>query len=254
VTSPSPEDGKTTVAANLGSVIAQGGRSVVIVDADLRRPRVHKLLQVSNRNGLSSQFIRDQEHLNGSIKPTEIEGLHVITSGHLPPNPSELLGSDRMSEILHELAGQFDTVIVDSPPLLMVTDALVLAPCVDGVLVVIKPSITKRAALKNMLEQLRQVNANVLGIVLNDIKVSRSRYYYYHYRGYYYKHKYNKDYGYLENSPEPSEKPEIPAVEVAVPASKFMNITKAAREGKNNLDFSEAKATAPEEPESLSKE
>jgi len=230
VTSASPEDGKTTVAANLGSVIAQGGRRAVIVDADLRRPRVHKLLQVSNRNGLSGQFIRDQDHLNGSVKPTEVEGLSVLTSGNLPPNPSELLGSDRMSEILHELAGRFDTVIVDAPPLLLVTDALVLAPRVDGVLVVIKPSVTKQAALKNLLEQLRQVNANVLGIILNDVKVSRSRYYNSYYHGYYNERKYDQGYGYLETAPNPSEEPEIPTVEAEIPDSKFLNITKDLRE------------------------
>jgi len=208
VTSPSPSDGKTTVATNLGSVIAQGGRTAVIVDADLRRPRVHKLLQVSNRNGLSNQFIRDQDNLDGSVKPTEVEGLHVLTSGNLPPNPSELLGSDRMSEILHKLADTYGTVIVDAPPILVVTDALVLAPLVDGVIVVIKPSLTKRAALKNMLGQLHQVHANVLGVVMNDVKISRSHYYNYHYHGYYYSHKYGK--GYYEA--EPSGKPEVARV------------------------------------------
>ena len=206
VTSPSPQDGKTTVVANLGSVIAQGGRKVVVVDADLRRPRVHKVLGVSNRNGLSNQFLRVQDHLNGSVKPTEVEGLNVVTSGNLPPNPSELLGSVRMTDILSELAGKFDTVLLDAPPLLAVTDALVLAPAVDGVLIVVKPTITRRAALKNMLDQLRQVKANVLGIVLNDVKISRSRYYNYH--GYYYSRKYGKGYGYANTEPETS--PETP--------------------------------------------
>ena len=203
VTSPSPEDGKTTIAANLGSVIAQGGHRAVIVDADLRRPRIHKLLQVSNKVGLSSQFIRPQDHLDGAVKPTEIEGLHVLTSGNLPPNPSELLGSDRMSEILRQLASQFDTVILDAPPMFVVTDSLALAPLVDGVLVVIKPSITKRTALKHLFEQLHQVNAKVLGVVMNDVKINRSRYYSYH--GYYYNRKYGKGYGDVETVPQPAE-------------------------------------------------
>jgi Mrp family chromosome partitioning ATPase len=115
-----------------------------------------------------------------------------------------------MSEILHELASQFDTVILDAPPLLMVTDALAIAPRVDGVLLVIKPSITKRSALKNVLEQLRQVNAKVLGVVMNDVKISNSRYFYY--QRYYYNRKYSKRYGYIEPGAEPSEKTEIAAV------------------------------------------
>ncbi|MGB8214298.1 MAG: polysaccharide biosynthesis tyrosine autokinase [Anaerolineales bacterium] len=217
VTSPSPEDGKTTVTANLASVIAQGGRRVAVVDADMRRPRIHKTFQIPNRDGLSSQFIRYQDRLNGSVKPTQVDGLFVLTSGPLPPNPSELLGSDRMSAILRELAGQFDTVIVDAPPVLLVTDALVLAPCVDGVLVVVKPSITKRAALKHMIEELRQVNANILGVVLNDVKIDRSHYYNYHYRGYYNQRKnYGKAYGYLETSPEPSSEPATTTAETVV--------------------------------------
>ena len=93
VTSPSPSDGKTTIVANLASVIAQSGRNVVIVDADLRRPRIHKVFQLSNRVGLTDQFIRSQDRLDGSLKSTEVTNLHAITSGNLPPNPSELLSS-----------------------------------------------------------------------------------------------------------------------------------------------------------------
>ncbi|MFA5874662.1 MAG: polysaccharide biosynthesis tyrosine autokinase [Anaerolineales bacterium] len=206
ITSPSPGDGKTTVATNLGSVIAQGGRKVVIVDADLQRPRIHKILQVPNRVGLTDQFIRSLDHVNGAVKQTEIGGLHVLTSGNLLPNPSELLGSERMSEILRQLASQFDTIILDAPPILVVTDALVLAPRVDGVLVVIKPSVTKWAALKHTLEQLRQVKANVIGVVMNDVKIDRSRSY--NYQGYYYSQKYAK--GYLVT--EPSEESEVTGV------------------------------------------
>jgi non-specific protein-tyrosine kinase len=205
VTSPSPEDGKTTVAVNLASVIAQGGRKVVVVDADLRRPGIHKILQIPNRVGLTDQFIRPQDLFNGVVKQTEIAGLHALTSGNLPPNPSELLSSERMSEILRQLASQFDTTILDAPPILLVTDALVLAPRVDGVLVVIKPSVTKRAALKNLLEQLHQVGANVIGVVLNDVKIDRSRYYY---QRYYYYQKYSKGY----HVTEPSEASEVTGV------------------------------------------
>jgi polysaccharide biosynthesis transport protein len=196
VTSPSPSDGKTTIVANLASVIAQSGRNVVIVDADLRRPRIHKMFQLSNRVGLTDQFIRTQDRLDGSLKSTEVSNLHAITSGNLPPNPSELLSSGRMSEILKLLCDQFNTVIVDSPPTLLVTDAMVLAQRVDGVLLVVKPSVTKWASLRQAIEQLQRVKANLLGIVVNDVNVGRSRYYYY--RGYY-KQKYGKGYHYAEN-------------------------------------------------------
>jgi len=196
VTSASPSDGKTTIAANLASVIAQGGRNVVIVDADLRRPRVHKMFQLSNRVGLTDQFIRTQDRFDGSLKSTEIPNLHAITSGNLPPNPSELLSSGRMSEILNLLHDQFNTVIIDSPPTLLVTDAMVLAQRVDGVLLVVKPSVTKWSALRQSIEQLQHVKANLLGIVVNDINIGRSRYYYY--RGYY-RQKYGKNYHYAES-------------------------------------------------------
>ena len=205
VTSPSPSDGKTTIVANLASVIAQSGRNVVIVDADLRRPRIHKVFQLSNRVGLTDQFIRTQDRLDGSLKNTEVANLHAITSGNLPPNPSELLSSGRMSEILKLLSDQFNTVIIDSPPTLLVTDAMVLAQRVDGVLLVVKPSVTKWASLRQAIEQLQRVKANLLGVVVNDVNVGRSRYYYY--RGSY-NQKYGKGYHYAENdAPELVEEP-----------------------------------------------
>jgi len=205
VTSPSPSDGKTTIVANLASVIAQSGRNVVIVDADLRRPNIHKMFQLSNRVGLTDQFIRTQDRFNGSLKSTEVANLHAITSGNLPPNPSELLSSGRMSDILKVLRNQFNTVIVDSPPALLVTDAMVLAQHVDGVLLVVKPSVTKWAALRQAIEQLQRVKANLLGVVVNNVDVGRSRYYYY--RGYY-KQKYRKGYHYAEKDvPEIAAEP-----------------------------------------------
>ncbi|MGB8214212.1 MAG: polysaccharide biosynthesis tyrosine autokinase [Anaerolineales bacterium] len=218
VTSPSPSDGKSTVVANLASVIAQSGRNVVIVDADLRRPRIHKIFQLSNRSGLSDLFIKtQQDNFNGSLKNTEVANLSAITSGSLPPNPSELLSSGRMSEILTQLHDQFNTVILDSPPTLLVTDALVLASRVDGVLLVIKPSVTKWAAFRQAIEQLQQVKANLLGIIVNDVNVNHSRYYYY--RGYY-RQKYGKGYHYTENGPQEL----IPESKVAVSDTQLLDI------------------------------
>ncbi len=190
VTSASPEDGKTSVVANLANVISQNNRRVVVIDADLRKPRIHKIFKLSNRTGLTDYFLNSQDHLNGAIKKTEMKGLTVITSGSLPPNPSELLGTDRMIEVIKLLTTHFNTIILDSPPLLAVTDALVLAPRVDGVILVIDPRKTKRAAVQHVIEQLKQVNANLLGVVFNNVRIDRTHYYYN--RDYYYGKPYGK--------------------------------------------------------------
>lgn len=186
VTSPSPADGKSTVAVNLGVVLAQSGRKVVILDADLHRPKIHKIIRLANRRGLSDLFVQNQVYLDGAVQKTDIQNYYALTSGSLPPNPSELLGSGKMVDIIHQLKDQADLVVIDTPPLLAVTDACVLAPRVDGVLLIIKPGVTKLAACKQAVEQLRHVGAKILGVVLNEIEIKRSRYYYYHYRGYYY--------------------------------------------------------------------
>ena len=185
ITSPSPSDGKTTIVGNLACVIAQGERKVIIVDADLRKPRVHKVFQLQNKLGMTDQFIHPQEYPDGVAQPTEEKNLSVITSGSLPPNPSELLGSQRMVEIFQTLKAQFDMVVLDSPPTLAVTDANVLATRVDGVILVINPRVSKRAAIKHAIEQMVQVKANIIGVVLNGVDVKKSRYGYY--RGYYHK-------------------------------------------------------------------
>jgi non-specific protein-tyrosine kinase len=188
VTSPSPQDGKSTVAANLGVVMAQGGRKVVLVEADLRRPQVHKKLGIPNRLGISSIIVQPKVVLDGTIQETSIQNLSALTSGDLPPNPAELIGSEKMNDILHLVGGLYDMVIIDTPPVMAVTDASALATKVDGVLVVIKPGATKLAACKQTIEQLKHVGANILGVVLNDVEVNRSRYKYGHYKGYYYSH------------------------------------------------------------------
>jgi non-specific protein-tyrosine kinase len=163
-----------------------------MVDSDLRRPRLHKLFQLPNRFGLTDQFIHPQEFLNGAVQPTEVKNLYAITSGSLPPNPSELISSKRMNEIIQTLQSQYELVFLDAPPSLVVTDANVMANRADGVLLVVRPSITKRAAIKHTIEALGQVNAKIVGIVLNGVNVKKSRYSYY--RGYY--HKYGRGYSY----------------------------------------------------------
>ncbi len=194
VTSPAPGDGKTTTTANLATIIAQGGRRVTIIDADLHRPRVHHVFKIESRPGLSALFIKPTVRLNGSFQATSSERLHVIAAGELPPNPSELLGTNRMREILDATLEQSDMVFIDTPPVLSVTDAVVLAPIVDGVLIVVRPGVTKMNALKYAVEQLRYVGANVVGIVLNSVDNQSSRY------GYYYKSYSYKQYKYYRTN------------------------------------------------------
>jgi capsular exopolysaccharide synthesis family protein len=193
VTSPSPEDGKSTVAANLAVILAQSGREVVLVDADLRRPRVHKVFGLPNRQGISGLFVQPKLVLDGTLQSTQVPGLSAVTSGELPPNPAELLGSEKMSEIFQILLEEKDVLVIDTPPVLAVTDAAVLAPRVDGVILVVKPGTTKFMACKQAVDQLERVGARILGLVLNDVEVKRSGYKYAYYQGYY--HTYHRYYG-----------------------------------------------------------
>lgn len=198
ITSPSPGEGKTSVSANLGIVIAQSGRSVVLVDADLRRPNLHKILELANRKGISTLFVQPKLSLDGSLQPTAVPNLFVLPAGDVPPNPSELLGSAKMFEIIGRVKDHADLVIIDTPPIMAVTDSAVLAPRVDGVILVVIPGSTNLGAAKQAVEQLRRVGANLLGVVLNEVAIDRSRYRYYRYKGYYY-HYYNTKY-YHEDS------------------------------------------------------
>jgi tyrosine-protein kinase len=198
VTSPSPMEGKSTIAANLAVVMAQGGHYVALADTDLRRPRVHKMFGLTNHGGISSLFIPsvarsgDKVHLNGHLQQTGISNLRAIPSGSLPPNPSELLASERMKAILEQVQEQAELVVFDSPPVLAVTDAVVLAPRVDGVVLVVKPGMTKLAACRQAIEQLQRVGANLLGVIFNDVEINRLNYNYQYYRGYYSGH-YDQD-------------------------------------------------------------
>jgi len=197
ITSPAPADGKTTVVSNLAMVMAHSGRKVTVMDADMHRPRVHLAFKQNLTPGLSSLFIRPDIHLNGSLQSTSSDRLKTITAGELPPNPSELLGSNKMREILNVVQEAADLVIVDSPPVLSVTDAVVLAPIVDGVVLVVRPGVTRMNALKYAVEQLRYVGANLLGVVINRVNDRSARY------GYYYKSYYYKQYKYYSSNGKP---------------------------------------------------
>ena len=183
VTSAEPGEGKTTTIANLGVVMAQNGKQVIIADCDLRHPRVHTYFGLANRVGMSTLFTQAALELNGTRQPTQVEHLTVMTTGPLPPNPAELMSSQRMQAILTLMLQAADVVLIDTPPTLAVTDAAALAPAMDGVLLVVRPGKTRTSALRQTLEQLRQVNARVLGVVLNDV-IIRGKAYGYHYKYY----------------------------------------------------------------------
>jgi non-specific protein-tyrosine kinase len=186
VTSVGPEEGKTTVAANLAVVMAQGGKSVVLLDADLRKPRIHRMMGIPNRLGLSDIFVRPSAELVGMIRKWDRENLYIVPSGKLPPNPAELLASERMSQILDNFKGNYDFVIVDSPPVGVVTDPVVLSARMDATLLVIEPKKTKLAGAVQAVEQLNRAGANLIGLVFNNVPLKRTGYYTGYYSGYYY--------------------------------------------------------------------
>jgi capsular exopolysaccharide synthesis family protein len=182
VTSAGPTEGKSTTVANLGVAMAQAGLRVVVVDADLRRPRLHKVFRVHPRGGLTGSLLEGA--MDGRLQPSEVEGLVILPAGDLPPNPAELLGSHRLQGLLEALLQHMDVVLIDSPPVLPVTDAAVLARNVDGVLLVVDVGETRREVARRAVESLRQVGANLIGVVLNRVPSRRSGYYYY-YQEYY---------------------------------------------------------------------
>ena len=203
VTSPTEKVGKTTVSTNLAIVFAQNNKRVVLLDADLRRPNVHKQLSITNRIGLSD-LLRGRLVLDDVIQVSEtIPNFHVITSGSLPPNPADLLGSVCMTKILEDLKSEFDWIIIDTPPGI-VTDAQILSTKADGVIYVIQPGKTRKTSASKPLEEFRRVNANLLGVVMNRIPRNRE----YYYGGYnYYSQAYSEsDYYHFEEDSDRSDK------------------------------------------------
>ncbi len=179
VTSPCHLEGKTTAAANLGVVVAQAGKSVVLVDADLRRPRMHEVFDLPNERGLTEALTGEERVLDGRLQETGIDNLRVLTSGPLPPNPSELLGSRRMDHLIEQLKEEADILIFDTSPVLAVTDAAVLSRQTDGALLITEARRTRQAAVVQAIETLQQVEANIVGSVLNKFAPGRSERYYY---------------------------------------------------------------------------
>lgn len=179
VTSSGPGEGKSTTVANLAIVFAQQEKKVLLIDADMRKPTVHYTFQLHNNVGLTNVLTKQAE-LSKAINKTEQENLFVLTSGPIPPNPAELLGSKSMEEMLEEAYQQFDMILFDTPPVLAVTDAQILANKCDGTLLVVSSGNTEMEAATKSKELLLTANGKLLGTVLNQKKVKDSQYYYYY--------------------------------------------------------------------------
>lgn len=199
VTSANPGEGKSTTAANLAVVLAQGGRRVILVDTDLRRPALHRFFGLANSDGLTTHLLDELAPIAEALHAIEsVPGLSVLTSGPLPPNPSEVLESQRLVRLLHELRQRADLVVLDSPPLLAVADAAILAKRVDGTLLVFHSGTTRTAAARRSVDILRKVGVTPLGAVVNNLLPSRIR-------GYYGSERYAYDYNVYYGSPTEGE-------------------------------------------------
>ena len=185
VTSAGPSEGKTICASNLAVTMAQSGSKVLVLDCDMRRPRIHKVFNIGREIGASGVLI-GQNGLKEAIITTDIENLDVLPVGQIPPNPSEILGSHKMAQMLETLKQSYDRIIMDSPPVTAVTDAIVLSKLVDGVILIVRAGDTPKQVIQNAISQLRAVNAHILGAVLNGIQTGKDSYYYYQYYYYYY--------------------------------------------------------------------
>ncbi|VYT79934.1 polysaccharide biosynthesis tyrosine autokinase [Clostridium tertium] len=175
ITSSKPGEGKTFVASNLAITLAQGGKKVILMDCDFRSPSIHKKFKYSNITGLS-ELLLDKENFNISERKYN-DDLVVITSGRMPPNPSETLASERMSELLEELKEEYDYIILDTPPLLFVSDPQVIATKADGTILVVRADKTKKYEIKESYRILKNINANIIGMVLNGSKIKSKKYY-----------------------------------------------------------------------------
>lgn len=180
VTSAGPREGKSSTVANLAVSMAQAGKSVLIIDADLRNPTQHKLFGLNNGEGLSVSLVQDQDGHN-YIQETQVPGVKVLTGGPIPPNPAELVGSQRMKRLIEKVSEQFDVVLIDTPPVIAVTDAAILAQEVDGVILVLASGEVNKDFAQRAKEQLDKVGAKILGAVLNKADMKTSEYYYYYY-------------------------------------------------------------------------
>jgi polysaccharide biosynthesis transport protein len=187
VTSAVPKEGKSFMSSNLSAVLAMAGTRVILVDADLRRPSLHSLFEITDEFGLSD-VLSEHRTLESVIQRTHIENLSVISAGPIPPNPSELLGSEKMDNVVAQLHDLCDILIIDSPPVTAVADPIILSHLADGVILVVEANSTKKPIVMQAVVRLQQVQARLIGGVVNKLDVRKAGYGYYYY--------YYSDYGY----------------------------------------------------------
>lgn len=181
VTSAGPGEGKSTTLINLAVAYAQSDKKVLVIDGDLRKPTMHHTLRVSNRWGLTN-LLTNQLTIREVLQDTFIPNLQIITSGPIPPNPSEILASKKMISTIDELKGRFDIILIDAPPAIAVTDSQIIASRTDGVILVVNSERTKRDAVLKAKQNLDNVRARILGVILNNVdRKSKDAYYYYYY-------------------------------------------------------------------------
>ena len=169
ITSPGFGEGKTTTTANLGVVMAQQGKKILIIDADFRNPMLHSIFNIENAVGLTNVLI-DQSSLQETIRKTGIDNLDILPSGPIPPIPAELLSSDAMKELMEQALEEYHVILFDSPPVNTLSDAQILSNLVDGVVIVVNSGKTKKETGIKALEALKSANAKLLGVVLNNKK------------------------------------------------------------------------------------
>lgn len=193
ITSPTANNGKTINSANLAINFAQMGKKTLVIDADMRNPSLHKLFSLSSRNGLSEILAGLTDNI--TVTKTDIENLSVLTSGKIPPNPTELLSSPRMDKLLDFVKEHYDCVFIDTPPVNIVTDATVFSQKATGYVIIVKTDTTNVPELKTTVSTLQGINANILGFILNDANSEKKKYYSY-YRKYSRNYSYNYKYSY----------------------------------------------------------
>jgi capsular exopolysaccharide synthesis family protein len=189
ISSSLPAEGKTTTAVNTAISLAQTGVSVVVVDADMRRPRLHKIFEKNNEQGLStilSRKMKENEILN-LVQQHPGTDLYILPSGPIPPNPAELIGSEEMRRLINILTNHFSHVVVDSPPIASFTDSVLISAMVDGTLLVVQAGKTSMSVVKRTKQILQDVGSRIFGVVLNNMNFQTSEYYYYQrYYSFYY--------------------------------------------------------------------
>ncbi|WP_097033169.1 CpsD/CapB family tyrosine-protein kinase [Clostridium tertium] len=178
VTSSEPGEGKSTTAGNLALCLAQGDKKVILIDCDLRKPSIHKKFKISNVVGLSDVIVGKEELVTALHRYNK--NLVILTSGKIPPNPSEMLSSKAMTALIENFKGNFDYIILDTPPVQAVTDSQILSTKADGTILVVRAEKTKKDSVENAIGLLNKVNANIIGTVLNGVDNGRNKYYYYY--------------------------------------------------------------------------